>query len=150
KSLPVTITDDQNRTGSTNIALTVNGVATCTIMAVQGHGATSPVAGMTVTVTGVVTAGHTPRTPKAFFMPDQNGDGDPTTSDGIYVYKGSSPGVAVGDRVTVTGEVSEFSGSTELGTPLTITPLSHGNALPDPYDLSANPPTDDYNTGVCM
>lgn len=150
KSLPVSVTDDQNRTASTSIALTVT-QPPITIMAIQGHGAKSTMVGQTVTTSGVVTAlNNASNPPKAFFIQDPTGDNDPTTSDGIYVYKGSAPGVVVGDAVTVSGKVSEYNGTTELVSPITITVNSHGNALPAAFDLGAHPPTSDYNTGVCM
>jgi predicted extracellular nuclease len=150
KSLPVSVTDNQSRTASTSIALTVT-AAPITIMAIQGHGAKSTMVGQTVTTTGIVTALNNATNPaKGFFIQDPNGDNDPTTSDGIYVYKGSAPGVVVGDAVTVTGKVAEYNGTTELTSPVTIAVSSHGNALPAAFNLSANPPTSDYNTGVCM
>ncbi|MDN4649752.1 ExeM/NucH family extracellular endonuclease [Curtobacterium sp. PsM8] len=91
-----------------------------TIAEIQGTTDTSPLAGSTVTTSGVVTAvyatgglnGYTIQTP---------GTGGTTTlaartaSDGLYVYSAATAGlVAIGDHVQVTGAVSEFKGLTEL------------------------------------
>jgi predicted extracellular nuclease len=144
KSLPTTIVDDKARTGMTSIALTVTAAAiNLTIMQIQGHGAASAYAGQTVSTSGnVVTAVG----PKGFFMQDPNGDGDSTTSDGIYVYTASAPTVAVGNIVTVSGKVQEFSGSTELTAP-TVTLQFASGATVAPFELA---PTDDPTTGPCV
>jgi uncharacterized protein len=74
---------------------------------IQGASHTSPFAGKTVSdVEGVVT--YVDGTSR-FFMQDLTGDGDDRTSEGIQVFK-SSHGVQIGDRVKVTGTVSEFVG----------------------------------------
>jgi predicted extracellular nuclease len=108
------------------------------IGAIQGDGLASPYAGQTVITTGnVVTAVGA----KGFAMQDPLGDGNPDTSDGIYVFTGSAPGVDVGDVVTVTASVQEFSGTTELGgSPIVmvtgvhvpIAPIVLDTALPSP------------------
>jgi uncharacterized protein len=74
---------------------------------IQGATHTSLFAGKTVSdVEGVVT--YIDGTSR-FFMQDLVGDGDDKTSEGIQVFK-SSHGVQIGDRVKVTGTVSEFVG----------------------------------------
>ena len=47
---------------------------------------------------------------------DADADADPLTSEGIFVFNGSSPAVDVqiGDLVRVEGSVSEFNGLTEI------------------------------------
>lgn len=145
KSLPVSVLDDQNRPASTSIALTVT-AAPITIMAIQGHGAISPRANEIVTTTGnVVTAVG----PKGFFMQDPVGDNNPTTSDGIYVYTGSAPAVALGNVVTVTGKVQEYNGSTELTGP-TVAVTAASGATVASYVLDDHPPTRDPLTGICV
>ncbi len=71
---------------------------------VQGAGATSPLVGQMVTVRGVITA----NTSDAFFIQTDSveEDGDPNTSEGLYV----TPATSIGVRhlVTVTGTVEEF------------------------------------------
>lgn len=145
KSLPVSVVDDQARTASTNIVLTVT-LPPVTIMQIQGHGAASPLLGQTVTTLGnVVTA----LTTKGFFMQDPNGDGDPTTSDGLYVYTGTAPSVAVGNVVDVGGKVTEFGGTTELTTP-SVTVTAATGATIAAHVLDSEPPTSDPTTGRCM
>ena len=88
------------------------------IFTIQGSGATSTYAGQNVITSGVVT--H--RTSNGFFMQDLLGDNNPATSDGIFVFTGSSsfPAVVVGNLVQVTGVVAEFSsGAGTAATPLT-------------------------------
>jgi uncharacterized protein len=90
---------------------------------IQGKTHTSEYNGLTVTdVEGVVT--YIDGTSR-FFMQDLVGDGDNSTSDGILVFK-SSHGVAIGDRVKVTGKVTEFYGegyAEKSTTDLTITQI---------------------------
>jgi predicted extracellular nuclease len=74
---------------------------------IQGSGAASPYANTVQSTEGVVTA----RLGNSFFLQDSNGDGDPTTSDGIYVFNSNAAlvtGIAVGDRVRITGKVVEY------------------------------------------
>jgi predicted extracellular nuclease len=79
---------------------------------IQGNGLASPYVGQTLTTAGnIVTAVG----PKGFAMQDPVGDGDPDTSDGIYVFTNSAPTVSIGDVVTVTAQVQEFNNTTELG-----------------------------------
>lgn len=145
KSLPVAVVDDHNRTAAATIALTVT-APPVTIMAIQGHGSASPRENDTVTTAGnVVTAVG----PKGFFMQDPLGDNDPTTSDGIYVYTGSAPAVALGNVVTVSGKVQEYNGSTEL-TNASISVTATSGATVAPYVLDDHPPTNDPLTGPCV
>jgi endonuclease/exonuclease/phosphatase family metal-dependent hydrolase len=85
---------------------------------IQGSGLESPLAGSRVVTVGVVTAVG----PDGFFI-QTLGDGDPATSDGIFVFTGGPPGVAVGDEVEVNGVVVEFFGFTEIsgGPVVTVT-----------------------------
>ncbi len=91
-----------------------SGPVVCTnvkrIYQIQGAGHVSPERGNCVTgVPGIVTA----LTSSGFYMQDGDGDGNPATSDGIYVFTSSTPTVHVGDIVSVAGTVSEYrSGST--------------------------------------
>ena len=118
------------------------------IGAIQGAGHTSLFVGNEVTTTGVVTAVAT----NGFYMQDTDGDGDSATSDGIFVFTGAAPTVALGDGLTVIGTVSEFQGGGDPAN-LTITQLtdaaitvdSTGNALPDAIVIGPNgvtPPTE--------
>lgn len=99
------------------------------IFEIQGAAHVSPLAGQTVTTRGVVTALRN-SSGRGFYLQDPDGDANPDTSDGLFVYTNSAPTVSVGQEVQVTGTVSEFrpggSGGTnnlsgtQLGGTLTI------------------------------
>ncbi len=82
---------------------------------VQGTGDISPAAGQTRSVRGTVVADYEGPQPalRGFYLQD-SGDGDPATSDGIFVFDNGADLVANGDVVQVTGPVSEFQGQTQL------------------------------------
>ena len=113
---------------------------------IQGNGATSPLTGQFVTLTGIVTG----RKGNGFFVQasDADADTDPATSEGVYVFTGSAPStaVAVGNRVRVRGTVFEFVPPsdpaqrplTEIGGSPTVALLSTGNALPAPVAITAD------------
>ncbi|WP_329369532.1 endonuclease/exonuclease/phosphatase family protein [Streptomyces sp. NBC_01483] len=106
---------------------------------IQGTTRTSPYAGQKVTdVAGIVTALRTYGSSRGFWIQDPNPDDNPATSEGVFVFTSSTPKVAVGDSITVTGTVSEYvpggastgnQSLTEITKP-TITVLSSGNAVP--------------------
>ena len=99
------------------------------IFEVQGSGASSPDEGSVVLLAdNVVTAIDT----DGFFIqtPDERADGDPATSNGIFVFTSSPPTVAEGDRVSVTGTVAEFFDFTEITNVTSLETLSAGNPLP--------------------
>jgi predicted extracellular nuclease len=117
---------------------------------IQGTSWISPSNGQAVTnVPGIVTALRTSSS-KGFWIQDPQADDNAATSEGIFVYTGSAPTVAVGDSVLVSGKVQNYyplSGGdtvsttsnlseTEISGP-TVTTLSSGNALPAPIVLSA-------------
>ncbi|MDO0928281.1 endonuclease/exonuclease/phosphatase [Streptomyces sp. TG1A-8] len=120
---------------------------------VQGTTRTSPFAGQKVTdVPGVVTATRTYGSSKGFWLQDTAPDDDPATSEGVFVFTSSTPKVAVGDAVTVTGTVSEYvpggasSGNqsvTEITKPVTTT-VSTGNAVPAPVVIDEDAVPDVY------
>jgi predicted extracellular nuclease len=74
------------------------------IYALQGSGSTSPFTGQVVTTTGVVTK----RNNNGFFIQDLTGDGNPATSDGIFVFS-TLYTPAVGSLVRVAATVVEFN-----------------------------------------
>ncbi len=99
------------------------------IFEIQGDGPASPYSGSTVTTQdNTVTAVGT----EGFFMqtPDARADASINTSNGIYVFTGSAPAVAVGDNVDVSGLVVEFFDFTEFTNNPEVTVLSSGNPLP--------------------
>jgi predicted extracellular nuclease len=122
---------------------------------IQGTSWISPQNGQSVVnvpgiVTGVRTSGS-----KGYWIQDPTPDADPATSEGIFVF--TSPTVAVGDSVLVSGKISDFyplsSGeslsstsnlsTTEIGIATTIK-LSSGNPLPAPILLTPTTVPDAY------
>lgn len=104
------------------------------IYEIQGEGHLSAYDGQPVLTTGIVTSVVF----NGFYLQDPTGDGNARTSDGIFVFTGGAPAVAVGDSVQVTGSVNEFQPGA-LGLSITeieafgpgaITVQSSGNALP--------------------
>ncbi len=122
--------------------------ATVEIFEIQGSGAASPYDGQAVeTLDNVVTAVG----PQGFFMqtPDARDDADPDTSNGIYVFTGAAPTVAVGDQVDVVGLVDEFFDFTEFTSSPTVTVDSSGNPLPAVIAFDATTPSSDPATPSC-
>ena len=82
------------------------------VSAVQGSGEVSPFAGSSVTVQGVVVGDYEGAVARAArFLPagSRRRDGDPATSEGIFVFEPSNANnVGLGQVVQVTGAVSEF------------------------------------------
>ena len=103
-------------------------------------------------VTGVRTSGS-----RGYWIQDPDADASPATSEGIFVFT-SSPGVAVGDSVLVSGTVSDFYplapgdtvaatsnlSVTEIGSSPSVIVRSHGNALPAPEVIGASTLPDKY------
>ncbi|MGO1055559.1 endonuclease/exonuclease/phosphatase family protein [Crossiella sp. CA198] len=76
---------------------------------VQGSTRVSPLRDKPVQVPGVVTAVRSFGSARGFWVQDPSPDGDPRTSEGLFVHNGSiTPVLAVGDDVLVTGTVTEF------------------------------------------
>jgi predicted extracellular nuclease len=108
------------------------------ISEIQGNGLTSPYAGQTVLTKGnVVTAVGS----NGFFIQDPSPDADPETSEGLYVFTGSAPTVAVGDLVDVQGGVVEFFDMTEMGGTIQVIGISSGNPVPAPVALGPTLPS---------
>jgi predicted extracellular nuclease len=108
------------------------------ISTIQGSGDASPLAGQSVTVEAIVVGdfqngdADAKRNLGGFYLQEQDADADadPLTSEGIFVFQGATLGdVAIGDRVLVTGTISEFFGQTQI-TAASIAVLDSGNALP--------------------
>jgi predicted extracellular nuclease len=103
-----------SRTATVTVGASCSGSAT-SIGSVQGSTDISPVAGQTVTIRGTVVADYEGAQPalRGFYLQD-TGDGDQSTSDGIFVFDNGANLVANGDVVQVTGPVSEFQGQTQI------------------------------------
>jgi uncharacterized protein len=116
-----------------------------TIAQIQGPDHLSPFKGRSVNgVRGVVTAIGS----NGFWIQSTAPDGDPATSEGLFVFTGAAAiTVATGDDLSIDGSISDLrpggsSGNdnlttTELTGPK-ITVLSSGNALPAPVILGAD------------
>ncbi len=124
---------------------------------IQGTSWVSPHDGDQVTnVPGIVTAIRGTGSSRGYWIQDPDPDNDPATSEGVFVFT-SSPGVAVGDSVLVSGSVKDFyplaSGETvsttsqlsvtEIDSPSAIV-LSHGNPLPAPEVIGPSTVPDTY------
>jgi len=139
ETLQVTLSNLQTETGAITIR---DGEATGTIRTddfqfvriydIQGAGHRSDYDGDQIRTEGVVTAVDT----NGFWMQDAAGDGNDATSDGIFVFTSSAPGVAVGDLVAVSGTIDEFRAGaatnltiTEFTAP-TVTKIGTGTVAP--------------------
>jgi predicted extracellular nuclease len=115
---------------------------------IQGAGWISPQNSQAVVnVPGIVTGVRATGSSRGFWMQDPTPDANPATSEGIFVF--TTPTVAVGDSVLVSGKVSDFYplstgetvsttsnlSTTEIGTATTIK-LTSGNELPPPVMLT--------------
>ena len=137
------VTDAQGQGTITNDDVTLT-----KIHDIQGNGTTSPLTGQNVFTRGIVTAIKQGSSGGFFIQePDATVDTDPNTSEGIFVFTGSSvPSAAVvGNLVQVNGNVQEFIPSadpnqhpeTELSGTITASVLSTGNTLPAPVTITA-------------
>jgi uncharacterized protein len=127
----VTFTNNELQSVACDFTVTVNGGLS--IPQIQGSGSASPLAGQSVTTRGVVTK----LLNNGFFMQDPVGDGDTSTSDGIFVFTSTAPTVSLGQELRVSGTVGEFAPNgvsvayqpvTQL-TGVTSSVLSSGNSV---------------------
>ncbi len=100
------------------------------ISALQGPTATSPYLSQAVTTRGIVTGDYQGSVNlSGYFLQDEDGgDGDPATSDGLFVFN-NSLAVSAGDLIVASGTITEFNTLTELGAVTTVTVCSTGHAL---------------------
>ena len=107
------------------------------IPAIQGTGATVALTGPQ-TVRGVVVGDYEGASPalRGFYLQDA-GDGDPATSDGIFIFNGGNQDlVEVGDIVTVTGTAGENQGQSQISTNAAgIADCGTGSVDPTPVTL---------------
>jgi 5'-nucleotidase len=110
---------------------------------IQGIGAASPMVGRQVTTRGVVTAVYPGRLNGFHLQTGGTGgatDATPGASDGLFVHgrRVDESTLDLGDSIEVTGEVSEFHGSTQV-TAETVTRLAE--PLPPVTPLASAYPT---------
>lgn len=129
------------------------------IWEIQGEGERSPYEDEVLAeVRGVVTANFQrgtggPYEPWGFYFQAHEGDCDPATSDGVFVYTGSGPrNVKAGDLISIeNARVVEYQGPPTFVWEKTLTELvclggciierlEEGHALPDPLEYA--PPSD--------
>ncbi|WP_460860866.1 endonuclease/exonuclease/phosphatase family protein [Nocardiopsis coralliicola] len=118
---------------------------------VQGTTRVSPYAGHEVeALPGVVTAVQAFGSARGFWFADTEGDGDPRTSEALFVFTGGeTPDVAPGDTVDVSGTVEEYRPAEGAQT---VTQLSSatweatgsGAELPDPVLLEQGTVPEEY------
>ncbi|MFI6598296.1 ExeM/NucH family extracellular endonuclease [Nonomuraea sp. NPDC050536] len=115
------------------------------ISQVQGSGEASPLAGQTVRVEGVVTGDFQKSDQlSGFFLQDPKPDSDPKTSEGLFAFaRESVKDVKAGDRVLVTGKVTEFNGLTELSPVSAVDVCGTGAVAALPYKLPVEESVED-------
>jgi predicted extracellular nuclease len=134
---------DHGTPGSAN-SCTPTAPVPLTIMQIQGDGRYSPFQGYDAETSGVLTL--ITANGRDAWIQDPNGDGDPATSDGIFIddFNTLSPQPQIGDLITVKGQVEEL----QFGNSLPLTRIddtvlveinSSGNPLPAPIELSDLP-----------
>jgi predicted extracellular nuclease len=123
--------DSATATITVNAAVPVCEQPFTPIYAIQGSGATAAITGP-VTTLGVVVGDYEGPSPalRGFYIQDPLGDGDPTTSDGIFVFNGNNNSVNLGDLVRVSGNAGEFEGQTQISGTLTIVNCGTGTVAP--------------------
>ncbi|MBW6398432.1 ExeM/NucH family extracellular endonuclease [Roseomonas sp. HJA6] len=108
------------------------------ISTVQGAGEASGMVGQTVTIEAIVIGdfqngdADAAHSMGGFFLQeeDTDADGNAATSEGLYVFANVALGdVAIGDKVLVTGTVSEYFGLTQLNA-TSVSVVSSGHDLP--------------------
>jgi len=108
---------------------------------VQGSGPASPLVDTTVAIEGVVVGDFQGATGlNGYYLQDPAGDGDPATSDGIFVYVPTANpfagvDVQVGDELHLSGTVKEYNGVTELDNLTELKICGAGVVAPTTVDL---------------
>ena len=113
----ITFTTDDGQTATCRVVVSI--ADEIPVSGVQGSGAATPRAGDRVIIDAVVTSPFTTgdRISGAFVQEaPADGDGDPATSEGIFVFCGSNcpPGLAKGAVLRAAGVAQERSGTTQV------------------------------------
>ncbi len=122
-----------------DIGTEVSPVPQLTICQIQGAGFSSSFEGQVVTTQGIVSADLGQSDRDGFYVQHRDCDGDPATSDGLFVYDRGRDLVSAGDEVIVRGQVKEFFGLTEIVLD-DVEIVSSQNTLPEAVEL--DPPAD--------
>lgn len=125
-----------------SVVISLSSIPSVSIYDIQGQTANSPYATQVVKTRGVVTSleyDFAGGTYKGYFLQDGNG-----AWNGIYAYT-STLTPAIGDSISVTANVSEYNGLTEL-TNCTSIILNSGNTLPTPAAIATGAMAEDYES----
>jgi predicted extracellular nuclease len=134
---PVVVTFSNNASQSNSCTVNVAISGSLRIPQIQGSGPASPYVNTVQITSGIITK----KFGSGFYIQDEKGDGDPSTSDAIFVY-GATTTANVGDEVRVSGTVTEYTPNgatrsyTELKEVSAVTILSTGHTIvPTNIDL---------------
>ncbi|MBN1920232.1 MAG: ExeM/NucH family extracellular endonuclease [Anaerolineae bacterium] len=97
---------------------------------IQGEGDTTPILGATVVIEAVVVGDYQGTGQfSGFFLQEEaaQGDGDPNTSEGIFVY--STAAVSPGDLVRVRGTATEYNNLTQIGSGSSLVVCDSGQTI---------------------
>lgn len=110
--------------------------------AIQGDGLTTPLSDQVVTTQGVVVGDYEGPSPalRGFYLQDAAGDGNPLTSDAVFVFNGNNDDVALGDVVRVTGTATEFQDQTQVASVTALVVCGTGASVA-PVDVTLPMPT---------
>ncbi|MDT8382041.1 MAG: ExeM/NucH family extracellular endonuclease, partial [Brevefilum sp.] len=100
----------------------------------------TPFYGMELSTEGVVvgdfqTDGYVSNTKNGFYIQALTDDGDPNTSDGLFVYYYGED-LVVGDHVRVRGTATEYNEQTQMGSVSEVWLCESGMTLPEPAEFS--------------
>lgn len=122
------------------------GDPTTPIHDIQGSGLVSGIVGSTVSIEGIVVgdfqdgASKTHGDLDGFYVQQEDieADVDENTSEGIFIFDGSSPtlDVQAGDRVRVSGTVNEISGLTQIGATTFVAVCAQDVGLPSETEVT--------------
>lgn len=110
--------------------------ASTPIYQVQGSGPAAALTGA-VAVKGVVVGDFEGPSPalRGFYIQDPVGDGDPSTSDAIFVFNSNANSVSVGQLVRVSGTAAEFQDQTQISNVTSIEVCGTGSVTPVDVNL---------------
>lgn len=145
------VTADGSALAQANFEVDECGNPATLISAIQSNTVTSPLNGAAATIEGIVVGDFQNNAlPDSgdlggFYVQEESGqhDGDPSTSEGMFVYAPGAADVSPGDLVRVSGTVAEYvtssgvSSQTQLST---ITGLALCGAMPLPAPVDINFP----------
>ena len=112
------------------------GTSSTLISSIQGSGSASPLVGASISIEAIVVANFQGANQLGgFFLQesDARADGNPLTSEGIFV--ASTTPVALGDKVRVSGTVAETFGLTQM-TAAQVSVCASNQSLPTPATIS--------------